>query len=217
MKRLRQEKGSVMLFTLALLGVMTLLFAVMLNLVKMYTEKQHASNAAEQASLAVTAEIYRIVKEGIDEADSLGLLCSADLLPWPKSMNEQIQEKKNQIAGISSNAEWSEQELYRAAVNEVLPSKLQDPNYICLKEIIERKLWDERSQVKYAAEKLIEAAGAKWTETEIALDKYRVEVKTAREYRAFKYDGWVPENKRNIYQVGKGPHMEFFKYVTWPL
>src|SRR4051794_38793137 len=98
MKRIREEKGSITLLTLGLLGVMALLFAVLLNLVKVYAVKQQASTAAQQASLAATSEIYRVVTKAIQDTDNAGLLCpgpgGVGLNLWPKTIAEQIQDKK---------------------------------------------------------------------------------------------------------------------------
>jgi len=217
MKRLREEKGSITLLTLGLLGVMALLFAVMLNLVKVYAVKQEASNAAQQASLAATSEIYRAVEKAIQDTDNAGLICVGSeglgLNLWPKTIAEQIQDKKNQLSG-----QYTGREVELKAIDLVLTETLHDPRYFCLKDQIELELNLSTSAIQQAILDTIHANGGEQVGTVIDINhRYQVEVKTSSVYRAYKYDDWIPDNRRNIQQEGLGPELKFLEHVNWTL
>lgn len=220
MKRLREEKGSITLLTLGLLGVMALLFAVMLNLVKVYAVKQEASNAAQQASLAATSEIYRVVEKAIQDTDNAGLFCPGPvgvaLNLWPKTIAEQIQDKKWQLSGQYPS--WTDRELELEAIDLVLTETLPDLRYFCLKEQIVQELNTSTSTIKQAILDTVGSNGAEPVGTVIDINsRHQVEVKTSSEYRAYKYDEWIPDNRRNISQRGLGPELKFLQHVNWTL
>ena len=220
MKRIREEKGSITLLTLGLLGVMALLFAVLLNLVKVYAVKQQASTAAQQASLAATSEIYRAVTKAIQDTDNAGLLCpgpgGVGLNLWPKTIAEQIQDKKWDLRGQYPS--WTDRELELEAIDLVLADTLHDVRYVCLKDQIELELDLSTSTIKQAGLDKVYSNGGETVDTDIDINhRYQVEVKTSSEYRAYKYDEWIPDNNRNIRQVGLGPELKFLRYVNWSL
>lgn len=207
-KWIHNEEGNITLLTLGLLGVMALMFAVLLNLVKVFAVKQQAANAAEQASLAATAEIYRVVEEAIDDIPE----------PFQTTLEEQIEMKKIQL---ESHYAWSDREFYLEAVDQVLAEKLAnplDPAYLLLKTGIESGLYNDKDEILDAAAVAITSDGGALTGTQIKIDsQYRVEVRTSSIYRAYKYDDLIPEDKRQIYQVGKGPELAFLRYVQWTI
>lgn len=216
MNWIRNDKGNITLLTLGLLGVMVLLFAVVLNLVKVYAVKQQASNAAQQASLAATSEIYRALTTAIQEADDLGLLCPGGLDPWPKTISEQIEEKKNQLS--SQHPSWSERELELEAIDRVLAETLPDLKYSCVKQKVESQLEQSRSSIQQAVLDTILSDGGDPVGTILKInDQHRVEVRTSSLYRALKYDEWIPEEKRKVTQVGMGPALPFLEFVDWSL
>ncbi|WP_100406440.1 pilus assembly protein TadG-related protein [Bacillus solitudinis] len=207
MKSIHSEKGNITIVTLASMGGMIVMFLIIFSMANAFLVKGKATNSAEQASIAASAEMYKAINEAIDEYDAQ--LTLDDLLA--ETLRDKIQDRKQSIMRPISDSEKE-----RIAINDVLSSELSVLN-LQLSPILRNKMTGALTNAQQAARDVILANGGETLNGKIIFfnSNHQIEVHASARYEAFFMDSLIDESSRNISDEGYGPKLSFLEKLSW--
>lgn len=214
-KFIKNERGNGLILTIFNFAVVGIMLILIVNLILVFTKKEQASNAAEQASFAATAVVYEEVNKvvesyvkiiGIDE-EGIEIL---------KPLREIVEEKEREIR--STEQGLSNNETHIMAVNNVLMEEID--NEPLLKAQILSALDSAKSKIPTVVKETIGKNHGKESPSDYQYylnEDYRIEVIAATEFEVVNHNGVTFGSNQDIVQKGSGPVMEFVTKVGWSL
>ena len=214
---LKNERGNGMLFTIFNLAVVGAMMILILNIAMLYTKKEQASIAAEQASLAATSVVYDKVNPVVTSHVKkilIGIDKDGGEIFKFEPLIEKLDEAKDLIR--ASNPDLSENEVHIKGVNQVLISELSDD------EELMDKINSAISSAKYEIPNVIKSTIKDnrgkdgYTEYEWSLTSdYRIEVFAKAEFEAVHYRDIDFGDDGDIKERGLGPAISFLGETGW--
>src|SRR5690554_4679298 len=120
MKLLKEERGSVIIYFLGLLGLVAVLFLFLTNIGRAFVVNNHVANAAEQAAFAATAVYIERTNDVIEQYDEW-LTSHPFFELWGlEPVGELVEERHNYYRGSN----YGENQAYIMALNDVLPDEI---------------------------------------------------------------------------------------------
>ncbi|QFT87766.1 hypothetical protein FIU87_03790 [Bacillus sp. THAF10] len=210
MKKLKDEKGNIILLTLGTFAVMGLLFVLVFHFAKVFVVKESASNYSDQASLAAASVLHEKLVEEIENYDR-SLPGFIDELVDAESLQDKIERRKQELRGTS---DWLELELELKAINEVLKEELESNNPF-LKDYMDRALNNAKAEIPDAVERTILNNDGHLDGTEIEFtNDFRIEVTTSVRFTALLFDDYIPERNRYVKQKSESPSFVFLRNMN---
>jgi hypothetical protein len=218
MKRyINNEEGSGVLLTLFSFAIVGAMLILVLNIAMVFTKKEQASIAAENASLAATSVVYEYidtvvqshVKEVIIGVDENGV----EIIKYEPL----IEKVLNRESALRFSHPWlSDNEIYIKAINEVLISEIPDDEKLPGK--ISSALHSAQSSIPSVIEHIIDENIGEETDFEYEWkldDNYRIEVIAKLTSNAVDYNSMDFGDESVIPQRGKGPTISFIEASGW--
>ncbi|TFD99388.1 Tad domain-containing protein [Jeotgalibacillus sp. R-1-5s-1] len=210
MNWLKEERGNITIFVLGLLIILMALFILVLNFSGALVAKEQANTAAQQASLAATAELYEQLAEAIDEYESeiIGLVDS-----YPESIDEKIEKEIDRLSGGEMSG-YSLNEIRNKAMDRVVTEEISKGlGDDLLREKIEEELeFDWSLEMREAARSAILANGGTLEEAEVIFfDDGQIVVRASHDIETTQYQNWFAGLSEQIGRTSAGPELEFVK------
>lgn len=211
---LNNERGNGVLLTIFNFAVVGVLLILLLNITMLYTKKEQAGIAAEQASLAATSVIYEkvgpIVEGHVKEIEVIDDEGNIIILKEP------LIDKLNAIKASMAGTNLSKNEIHTKAINQVLINELLDDDKLQVK--ISNALQSARNEIPEVIKSTIKKNKGKdeYTEFEWFLNEdQRIEVVAKTEFESADYSDIDFGDDGDISQRGIGPSISFIEKSGW--
>lgn len=206
----KNERGNISIFVLGLLVILAVMFVLVLNLSNVLVAKEQANSAAQQASLAATAELYDKMYEVIEEYESevIGLVDS-----YPENIEEKVDKEVERLSSGEMSG-YTLNEIQTEAFDRVLAEELSKGlGDDLLREKIEEELeFNWSISIRQTARNAILANGGSLEEAELTLfEDGRIMVSASRDIEITDSNGWLSGVEENIARTSAGPEMLFVK------
>ncbi|RHW39903.1 hypothetical protein D1B33_03385 [Lysinibacillus yapensis] len=208
MKVVKNEKGSAAIYLLWLTTVMIVLTVIIVNIARVYAVKQQSSTAAQLGAFAATSEILFVTEEVIKEFDDV--MAETHGAGYEPLWNIIEKHQENLMAN-----DYSEQEAYIKALNEILPVSFSDP---VLKDLFDLRFQNNpmiSTSIYDTVRQVIRENGGNDEHLEIFIspERYRVEVKTDATFDSIADGEMMKKFSKDIPQKGYGPELSYLKYI----
>ncbi|QHS24164.1 hypothetical protein GWK91_15200 [Virgibacillus sp. MSP4-1] len=204
------EKGNASLFLLWVLGIVVILFAIIINITKVFLVGSEASYTVQQAALAGSSVYIKESRAAIEEFDN-DLAASIDfkLNHGGKSLGELVREKQDAHEGTGLSSDQA----YIKALNDVLPSEIDAHKK--LKNTFKRRIDGSSSAVSVAVQSVIrksEEANPEDTTFVLSNSEWRLEVESSVTFESITGVN-IPLFKDKIPARGEGPRLIYLENV----
>ncbi len=206
----KNERGNISIFVLGLLVILAVMFVLVLNLSNVLVAKEQANSAAQQASLAATAELYDKMYEVIEEYESevIGLVDS-----YPENIEEKVDKEVERLSAGEMSG-YTLNEIQTEAFDRVLAEELSKGlgDDLLRKKIEEELEFDWSIRIRQTARNAILANGGSLEDAELKLfEDGRIVVSASRDIEITDSNGWLSGVEENIARTSAGPEMSFVK------
>ncbi len=218
MRYVSNENGNATFYMIWLLGVVALIFVIVINMVKVYVVKEHATLSAEQAAIAGTATLLKFTEKAIDEVDNDPVMMAERLLTGEEKLAKQVNDKQQSYI---HNQNMDRSTAYIKAVNEVIPGKMNQ--HFLFENLIKHKfkaeigssIWELQTKVGPSIQEMIVMNGGNISNTEIlfSTSKWRLEVKSTVNFHSVTDHKFITSFVDSIPQKGYGPSLEFLQRI----
>ncbi|GAA0497292.1 hypothetical protein GCM10008986_25330 [Salinibacillus aidingensis] len=206
------EKGNASLFLLWVLGIVVILFAIIINITKVFLVGSEASYTVQQAALAGSSVYIKESKAAIEEFDN-HLAASIDfkLNHGGKSLGELVREQQDAHEGTGLSSDQA----YIKALNDVLPSEIDAHDQ--LKNTFRSRLNSSSfsTAISNAVQSVIrdsEEANSEDTTIVLSNSEWRLEVESSVTFESITGVN-IPLFKDKIPARGEGPKFIYLENV----
>jgi hypothetical protein len=212
MKRyIDNEKGNSIFFILWLFGIVAVVFLIVANIAKIYVVQAQANSSVEQAAFAGTSVLIDETTKTIEKFDSSGISAAQKALDGNKSINEQIEEKQQELEDSGKASDLA----YIQALNDVLPGELEE--HPLLKKAFSKNFSDStfNSRIQNAAQSILTDNDANPEDMDIILstEDWRIEVKSTATFESISDNKLIKVFQEKIPQKGYGPKLKYLEKV----
>lgn len=214
MKLLKEERGSVIIYFLGLLGLVAVLFLFLTNIGRAFVVNNHVANAAEQAAFAATAVYIERTNDVIEQYDEW-LTSHPFFELWGlEPVGELVEERHNYYRGSN----YGENQAYIMALNDVLPDEINSRyrfrnmmrnqvggigDYSLYSEIIRILNSNEGDFIMDSSNTYFVLSDTDW----------RIEVTTTIEFERVADGNIINARSHKYERTGYGPKLTYLEYV----
>ncbi len=214
MKLLKEERGSVIIYFLGLLGLVAVLFLFLTNIGRAFVVNNHVANVAEQAAFAATAVYIERTNDVIEQYDEW-LTSHPFFELWGlEPVGELVEERHNYYRGSN----YGENQAYIMALNDVLPDEINSRyrfrnmmrnqvggigDYSLYSEIIRILNSNEGDFIMDSSNTYFVLSDTDW----------RIEVTTTIEFERVAGGDIINAKSHQYERTGYGPKLTYLEYV----
>ncbi|WP_156289392.1 hypothetical protein [Oceanobacillus salinisoli] len=206
-KSLDDERGNAAIYLIWLLGIVSIIFLIVINISKVYITGAQSSNATEQAAIAGTSVIVSETKTAIEKFDANPLSDLTRAHHNMKSMGDVIEDQKDSYEDTG----LSEDQAYIKALNHVLPEEI-DAHPLLENTIKEHFISvGLNNRIYSTVTSIIEENHGNAADTQVILsdEDWRLEVESSVDYNSISDQKYIPEITEKIEGEGFGPTLEY--------
>lgn len=214
MKLLKEERGSVIIYFLGLLGLVAVLFLFLTNIGRAFVVNNHVANVAEQAAFAATAVYIERTNDVIEQYDEW-LTSHPFFELWGlEPVGELVEERHNHYR----RSNYGENQAYIMALNDVLPTEINSRyrfrnmmrsqvggigDYSLYSEIIRILNSNEGDFIMDSSNTYFVLSDTDW----------RIEVTTTIEFERVAGGDIISAKSHQYERTGHGPKLTYLEYV----
>jgi hypothetical protein len=227
MRKLQNENGNTMLFTLGMLSIMMIMFLFVVNLTKVLAVKENSNTSSQQASLAATSVLYEELWDRFSDYEELPELPEMPIIPEPpdlpelpelpiiKSLGEKIIEREQELEPKFAYRHYSEKELHIEAIDQVISEEIRSPKGKKLKRELELEMtYQILPEVKAAAREAIIENDGNIENAELFIRHNRIEVRASNSIEASTFGNFFKGINDKLFQTSAGPEITFLSYLS---